>query len=388
MKTECWVLGVLLLVGCGGGGGGSLPAYWVQNDLAVADLNGDGLADLVIARTYVAGPPPHPGFVTVYLQAADHTYPSAADYAVASDPWGLAFGQVDADDRPDIVVAGTTAAGVSLLLQDGANPGRFLSARQVATGGTPYAVAVADLNRDGFADLAVALQNSGGGATVLLQDPANPLRFQAPLLLPNETGAIALAVGELNQDGRLDIAVAGAAVGVFLQAADGSFAPELRLAAGVRPAAVAIADIDADGLNDLLTASAGSATDGSGASLSVLLQDPSAAGRFLPAASFPAAAGARDLAVLPPAAGAASDVAVLSLVYAAQLPSTLSLFGNRGDGSFAVTQLLPGPWSGNFLATGDLNADGLEDLIVNDGPQVFLQDISAPGTFAPGAELP
>lgn len=393
MRLPVLALFAVFLAACGGGGGGGddvIPPFWLENGIALADLDNDGLADLVVARTYISGPPPHPGSIDVYLQTPSHTFGVPASYSVGSDPWNLTVGDVNGDGKPDIVVANSNSGDVSILLQNANEAGSFVPAQPVTTGGTPYAVAISDFNGDDYADLAVALQNTGGGAVVLLQNPAAPLSFQSPITLLNGTGATSVAAGDLNHDERPDIAVNGSTAMVFFQeATGGTFGPAVPLAAGIRPTAVVIEDIDTDGFNDLVVSNGGSSTDGSGASVSVLKQNSASPGNFIAAENYPVANGAQHLAVGQLLGTSGPDLAVISLVYSSlEEPSTVSILENQPAANFTVRQVLAGPFVGNFIAIGDINADGLADIVVNDGPQVYLQNSSSPGSFNPGMPLP
>lgn len=388
--TAALLLG--LLGGCGGGDGTIAP-FWVENGIVVADLDADGDDDVVVARTYVDGAPPHAGYVDVHLQTAPGSFADPVSYAIGTDPWNLAVGDVDGDDKPDIVVANSSSRDVSILLQNGSAPGTFLDAQQVAVPGVPYAVAIADFDRDldGRADLAVALQNTGGGAAVLLReatDPGDPLAFATPITLSNTTGALSVAAGDLNEDGWSDVVVTGEnGLSIFFNAQNGSFDAALPLAAGERPSAVAIADMDQDGLNDLVVANAGNSSDGSGSSVSVLRQLPGF-DTFDTPRNFSVANGARHLAVGQLVGNAAPDVAVISIVYAAQQGSRLSVLENQlSAGLVAIGQPLQGPASGDFVAIGRINDDALTDVLVNDGPTVYLRDPFS-GGFVLAGPLP
>lgn len=378
-----------LLGGCGGGGDDTIAPFSVENGIVVADLDGDSRDDIVVARTYVDGPPPHAGFVDVYLQTAAGSFADRVSYAIGTDPWNLAVGDINGDDKPDIVVANSSSGDVSILLQHDSAPGTFLDAQQVAVPGVPYAVAIDDFDDDGLADLAVALQNASGGAVVLRQTtrPGEPLEFSQLALLQNGTGALSVAAGDLNNDNLPDAVVTGEnGLTLFRNEGGGSFSSPVALPAGIRPAAVVIADMNQDTLADLVVANAGNSSDGSGASVSVLLQI--AGGTFEPVRDFPVANGARQLAVGQMVGDAAPDVAVISIVYAAQQGSRLSVLENQlSAGLVPIGQPLQGPLSGDFVAIGRINGDGLPDIVVNDGPAVYLQD-SLSGNFVFAGPLP
>lgn len=383
-RLAAGLIPLLLLAACGGGEDG-IPPFWLETGIAVADLDSDGDADIVLARTYVSGPPPHPGSVDVYLQTDDGSFAPPVSHPVGGDPWNLAIGDIDGDDLVDIVVANSSSGSVSILRQ--AAPGSFLPAQAVATGGTPYAVAIGGIDADARADLAVALQNAGGGALVLLQDANQPaLAFKPAIELPNGTGATSVAIGKLNGDALPDIVVNGgtSGVAVFYQLSGGAFGSFAPLAAGERPTSVAIADLDLDGSDDLVVANGGSSIDGIGASVSVLTQQ---GGQLQQAVNYSVENGAQHLALGQLVGDTAPDIAVISLVFSAQQASTVSILQNQPDGSFETVHALEGPFSANFIAIGDIDGDTFPDLVTNDGPRVFLQNANFPGTFNP-APLP
>jgi hypothetical protein len=380
-----------LLGGCGSGGDGTIAPVSVENGIVVADLDVDGLDDIVVARTYVDGPPPHAGFVDVYLQTAPGRFAGPVSYAIGTDPWNLAVGDIDGDNRADIVVANSSSGDVSILLQDDTAPGTFLDAQQVAVPGVPYAVAIDDFDDDGLADLAVALQNASGGAVVLRQTtlPGEPLEFSQLALLQNGTGALSVAAGDLDNDDLddlPDVVVTGEnGLTLFHNQGGVSFGSPVSLAAGIRPAAVVIADMNQDTRADLVVANAGNSRDGSGSSVSVLLQ---IAGGTFDRRDFPlsvAANGARHLAVGQLDGDTAPDIAVISIVYEAQRSSTLSVLQNPLSPTGLVTIERQGPFSGDFVAIGSIDEDGLNDIVVNDGPAVY-RNLS--GSFVFDSTLP
>jgi hypothetical protein len=366
--------------------------------VVVADFNGDGRSDVAVAATYIDGPPPHAGYVEVYFQTATGVFTMPARYPIGPDPWGMSAGDVDSNGKLDLVVASPStvpakinvianSGGVSVLRQDPANPGGFLASQWIATGGSATDVAVAQLDGGGLADLVVAdgvTVNSR--AVLLLQNPSAPGAFMAPTTLSTGGGGGSedVAVADVNGDGLADIVLAAtSSVVVFYQRAGGGFESPVLLTAGLIADGVAVADLDGDGRADIVVVNAGNApSGGTGASSATILLQTSP-GEFV-ASNITLPDGARRVAIGDLNGDRLPDIAALSTVYQAiGTPSKVSVLlqSSAIRGQFAMAATYDGATS-SFVAIGDINGDGLNDIVVDDGPAVLLQRAGAPGTFA------
>lgn len=129
------------------------PGITGANLIAIADVNGDGLADLVITDPGPVGSPPT---VNVLLQMSGHpgTFESPVVYQLPgnSTPESIMVADVNGDGHPDIVVGGSSA--VSVLLQMSSAPGSFAAAANYAVSNAGE-FALADVNGDGLVDIVV-----------------------------------------------------------------------------------------------------------------------------------------------------------------------------------------------------------------------------------------
>jgi hypothetical protein len=218
----------------------NLPTGVVVTSVQIGDLNGDGLPDIVAATYDDNG---NNGAVYVFLQNKDGTFASPVIFPAGAQPQSVKIADVNGDGRPDLIVAnmgpgsdGTGLAGVSVLLQAGAPnpPGNFLAPVTYPTAGSSIDVAVGPLGGAGQPpDLVVAnLAPYPTGSVSVLLHGTTPGTFQAATNYQGFGQPLAVAIHDLNNDGLPDIAVAdGASATVLLQiaSAPGTFAPAVQV---------------------------------------------------------------------------------------------------------------------------------------------------------------
>jgi hypothetical protein len=333
-----------------------------QGGFVVGDFNGDGIPDLA-ATNYVSEPTE--GILTenIIVLLGDG-YGNFSSTSTSPSVYGpLAVGDFNGDGKQDLAVA--VYGNLTTLLGNG--DGTFAAPVVGPLTVSPISVAVGDFNGDGKADLAVS--NSNNTVSIFLGNGDGTFTTAASPATGDEPNS--LAVGDFNGDGIPDLAVANYGsntVSILLGNGDGTFAAATSPTTGNEPDFVAVGDFNGDGKLDLAVANFG------GNTLSILLGNGD--GTFTAATSPAPGNGPKSVAV-----GDFNGDGILDLAVATQCGngppctdaagSTTVLLGN-GDGTFTVGGSTAVPNPPQFLATGDLNGDGITDFVVRDLPLVFV----------------
>ena len=427
----------------GDGEGGFHPPMTYETGIeaqavAVADFNRDGHSDVAVAFKGSFFPP-QPGGVSVLLGYGDGTFQPASNYEAGSEPVWLAVGDFDNDGAADLVVANYTSQDVSILFGNG--DGTFQTQLTLDAGSTPQYVVTGDFNGDGIsdfavtdflgADVAVVLSNGDrsfharpsllrgnptwasvagdfdgdgisdlavtnniipGAIDVLLSRGdgtfAGPIRTSLPSCA-GECGPVALAAADFDGDGKLDIAVAEANVGVIILLGSGNGAfrigqtvPVGRL--GFNSASLAISDFNGDGIADWAISVEGDNR------VMVALGNGNAT--FQPPRGFAVGSHPQAIAVADFNRDGFADVVVTNL-----FSDSFSLLLGRGDGTFEPALNQDTETGSPAIAVGDFNGDTFPDVVVTRGQGgvggdrhnsavLFLGN--GDGTFQPPSRFP
>jgi cysteine-rich repeat protein len=369
-------------------------------DVAIADLDRDGKADLVVANRSSSD-------LTVLRGTGGGQFAAGRSFEVGDDfggrtPLAMAIGDVNRDGHRDAVVLGNRA----VLSLAGLGDGRLARPQALSVSGSGHP-AFGDLDGDGRIDVVVP---RGAFIQLAMQRPSGAFqsRFNSSSELSN---AVAVAIGNTDGDPALELAAAdlsnlrlaewdndgaGGPISVaFLTTGgapqhvalgdvtgDGQLdlvaaipgANEIRISAGNgaggfaspaglttsagasgrEPFFVTVADLDGDGKADICTANAGSND------VTVLLGEGSGAFGDPIISAAVLGAGAAEVSVV--RVGDLNGDGVPDLVTANPGRGTISVLIGFGNGGFAAPQSFPVGTLPHSIAVGDFDGDGLDDV--------------------------
>jgi hypothetical protein len=212
-----------VLLGCGDGAFNQAPIpeegyLYTSYMAAVGDFNGDGKLDLAVTPSGVAGP--QDNVVNIFLGNGNGTFTAAPTptFPTGDAPQAISVADVNGDGKLDLIIANNQGASVTILLGNG--DGTFTAAlgSPVTVGNGPYAVAVADLNGDGKLDLVTANFGDNTLSILLGNGDGTFTPSGSPIAVGTEPSSI--AVGDFNGSGRLGLAVTnwtGNSVSILVQ---------------------------------------------------------------------------------------------------------------------------------------------------------------------------
>jgi hypothetical protein len=332
--------------------------------VALADFDGDGVLDVAVANEGTHN-------VSTRLGRGDGTF-GPRSFPTGGLPLSVGVGDFDEDGAPDVVVPDLVPDEISLLFGDGS--GGFAPEVPLAAGLFPWWVEVADLDGDGYDDIAVANDDS---VSVLLGSGDGT--FEPEMRLLAGVFPLAIVAMDLNDDTVLDLAVTNLGsndVSVLLGAGDGTFLAESRYPAGEGPGTLAVADFDGDDVPDLAVAS--TATD----EIALLLGVGD--GSFAPETRL--GVGPEPFSI---ATGDFDRDGTPDLVAANEASDDVSVLLGQGDGNFVETARLAVGDLPRSLTVADLDGDTVADLAVvnrlSDDLSVLIGDGS--GGFATEARF-
>ena len=270
-------------------------------------------------------------------------------------PVSIAVADFNGDGKPDLAVANNGDDNVAVFL--GRGNGQFTAAAgsPFAVGSLPMAVVAGDLNGDGRPDLAVA--NFGSGVVTILAGTGSGFTG-IPYPPYGGSGAVALAIGDFDGDGRRDLAVANLLsndVEILLQSGNAVFSPATAapLPAGANPQAIVAGDLNRDGIPDLVVVN----KDGR----SVTVMNSHGQGGFAEAAGSPFAVGKSPVSAL---IGDFNGDGWPDIAVANSGDNTVTVLLADGMGGFQPGNRIAAGALPQGLAAGDFNKDGRLDLAV------------------------
>lgn len=317
--------------------------------VAVADLNADGVSDILLGSERLGG-------FSILMGKGDGTLIDRGEVGGSLGSLATTFvlaADLNNDGKLDAIANSYSPSRVLIAL--GKGDGTFGNSVALPMPATAEGIAATDLERDGKLDLAVACAQGNQACILRGRGDGN---FDAVKQIPVDKAPIAAAAADLDGDKLPDVVFSsydGQALNILFGRGDGTFRPTVKIPSDEGPNKLVIADLNRDGVLDLITSS--------DRSKGVTVHLGTGSGAFAPARPYQTGStgsSAYGLVVVDLNRDGVLDVAV------ADLQTNVAIFLGRGDGTLLPARLVPAVTVGDAygLAAGDFNRDGLADLVV------------------------
>jgi len=323
-----------------------IPAGTNPHGVVVNDFNGDGFLDAVVANT---------GDSNIGLfRGAANGFHTQVTFATGLNPSSIAVADFNQDGKPDVVTGNSGVASVSILINNAFFTGGFLPHVDLSTTDKVAAVAVGDFNKDGFVDVAAAATNSDVVSILLGRGDGT---FQFHIDVPSGSDPVALAAADVTGDGLSDLIVGNNldnTVSILPSVGTLGLQDLGTITVGNMPNGVAVGDFNNDNKMDMAIA------DRSDNNLLILLGNGD--GTFTAQTGKPVT-GSKPSSVLAVDLNGDNNMDLVA-TNASDSPGTISVFLGNGDGTFQAAKTFTVGKHPVSVATADFNGDSKKDLAV------------------------
>ncbi len=324
---------------------------------AIADLNQDGLPDLVTDARIGAD-------VHVFMGHRDLMLKAGDAYSTGLGTTGpIAVGDIDGSGTLDVVIVdGSQARTVALL---GRGDGSLVAGHVLPTDVASSAYAIADLDRDGWLDVVSVGEFARQGRVTILYGESKG-SFRGPVVYPSSHRTTGVEIADADGDGLVDIVTSSfydGSIGVMRGNGSGDFQSEVLSEAAPFPEEMGVVDLDGDGLPEVVTGSrsrAGLAIHSGGT------DGYSGLARVIPLEFATIFFVARDL-----------DLDTYTdLILTDEYGDRVAIMYGSGRGNFGEPVYIEVPDRPGPVAVADFDGDGMPEILVSSLTQSSLSIIS------------